>query len=129
MASAEQQLNKFFRQLGAADQATLLAFAAFLASRGAAPAIPALPNEPVQQEPEIIAEPEVIERPAEESVVGALERLSRTYPMLAKKAMLNATSDLVATTIMQGADPAGVIDQLEEIFNTHYEQLKTGNTD
>ena len=129
MASAEQKLTGLFRQLGAQDQATLLAFAAFLASRSAAPAAPAVPEVPVPQEPEIIPEPEVIERPAEESVVGALKRLSKAYPMLDKKVMLNATSDLVATTIMQGADPVGVIDQLEEIFNTHYEQLKTGNTD
>ena len=132
MASAEQQLTGLFRQLGAQDQATLLAFAAFLASRGAVPAgpvMPAVPDVPVKQEPEIIPEPEIIERPAEESVVGALKRLSRTYPMLDKKVMLNATSDLVATTIMQGADPVGVIDQLEEIFSTHYEQLKAGNTD
>ena len=136
MASAEQQLTGLFRQLGAADQATLLAFAAFLASRGATPAVPGVPDAPinmpeppVKQEPGIIQEPEVIERPAEESVVGALKRLSTTYPMLDKKVMLNATSDLVATTIMRGSDPAGVIDQLEEIFRTHYEQLKAGNTD
>ena len=132
MASAEQQLTGLFRQLGAQDQATLLAFAAFLAGRSAtsaAPVVSATPDVPVPQEPEIIPEPEVIERPAEESVVGALKRLSKTYPMLDKKVMLNATSDLVATTIMQGADPVGVIDQLEEIFSTHYEQLKAGNTD
>ena len=71
--------------------------------------------------------PEIIERPAEESVVGALKRLSRSYPMLDKTEMLSATSDLVATSIMQGSDPAGVIDELEEIFHTHYEQLKSAN--
>ena len=132
MASPEQQLTGYFRNLGAADQATLLAFAAFLARRSATPAAPAVadtPDAPVKRPPEIIPEPEIIERPAEESVVGALKRLSKTYPMLDKKVMLNATSDLVATTIMQGADPAGVIDQLEEIFRTHYEQLIAGNTE
>lgn len=129
MASAEQQLSGLFRQLGAADQATLLAFAAFLVSRSATAAAPGVSDTPVKQAPETIAEPDIIERPAEESVVGALKRLSRTYPMLDKKVMLNATSDLVATTILQGADPAGVIDQLEEIFSTHYEQLIAGNTD
>ena len=36
--------------------------------------------------------------------------------------------DSVAAAV-QGADPVGVIDQLEEIFSTHYEQLKAGNTD
>ncbi len=130
MASPEQQLSGLFAQLGTEDRATLLAFAEFLASRRAVRATtPAIPDAPVRQAPESIPEPELIERPAEESVVGALKRLSKTYPMLDKKVMLNATSDLVATAIMQGSNPAGVIDQLEEIFSTHYEQLKAGNTD
>ena len=123
MASAEQQLSEYFRQLDAGDQATLLAFAAFLASRSPAPAVT------VKAEPVTIPEPEIIERPAEESVVGALKRLAKSYPMLDKTEMLSATSDLVATTIMQGTDPVGVIDELEEIFSTHYEQLVSGNKD
>ena len=41
--------------------------------------------------------------------------------------MLSATSDLVATNIMQGSEPGGVIDELEEIFRTHYEQLVSDN--
>jgi hypothetical protein len=41
--------------------------------------------------------------------------------------MLNATSDLVATALMQGAEPAGVIDKLEEIFASHYKELQSGN--
>ena len=123
MASAEQQLSEYFRQLDAGDQATLLAFAAFLASRSPAPAVT------VKAEPVTIPEPEIIERPAEESVVGALKRLAKSYPMLDKTEMLSATSDLVATTIMQGTDPVGVIDELEEIFSTHYQQLVSGNKD
>lgn len=121
MASVQQQLTELFQQLGAGDQATLLAFAAFLASR--TPAHSAT----VKVEPEVIPEPELIERPAQESVVGALKRLSKSYPMLNKAEMLSATSDLVATNIMQGSDPVGVIDELQEIFRRHYEQMKSGN--
>ena len=123
MASAEQQLTEHFRRLGAGDQATLLAFAAFLASRSPAPTVT------VKAEPVTIPEPEIIERTAGESVVGALKRLAKSYPMLDKTEMLSATSDLVATTIMQGTDPVGVIDELEEIFSAHYEQLVSGNKD
>lgn len=123
MASAEQQLTEYFQQLGAGDQATLLAFAAFLASRSPAPAVT------VKTEPVTIPEPEIIERPEGESVVGALKRLSKSYPMLDKTEMLSATSDLVATTIMQGRDPVGVIDELEDIFRTHYAQLVSRNKD
>jgi hypothetical protein len=121
MASAEQQLTELFRQLGAADQATLLDFAAFLASRTPVPRVI------VKPEPALIPEPELIERPAGESVVGALKRLSKSYPMLDKTEMLSATSELVATSIMQGNDPVAVIDELEVIFREHYGQLKSGN--
>jgi hypothetical protein len=69
----------------------------------------------------------MIERPPQESIVGALKRLSKSFPMLNKAEMLSATSELVATSLMQGSDPAGVIDELEKIFNAHYEQFKSGN--
>ena len=121
MASVQQQLTVLIQQLGAGDQATLLAFAAFLASRAPAHSVS------VKVEPEIVPEPELIERPAQESVVGALKRLSKSYPMLNKAEMLSATSDLVAASIMQGSDPVGVIDELQEIFRRHYEQMKSGN--
>jgi hypothetical protein len=121
MAPVQQQLTELFQQLGAGDQATLLAFAAFLASRTP------VHSATVKVEPEVVPEPELIERPAQESVVGALKRLSKSYPMLNKAEMLSATSDLVATSIMQGSDPAGVIDELQEIFHRHYEQMKSGN--
>ena len=123
MVSPEQQLTEYFQQLAAGDQATLLAFAAFLASRGG-PSHNATVKPP---EPVTIPEPEIIERPDEESIVGALKRLSKSYPMLDKAEMLNATSDLVATNIMQGSDPAGVINELEEIFSSHYAQLVSAN--
>jgi hypothetical protein len=121
MASKEQQLTEHFQQLGSGDQATLLAFAAFLASRSPAGTVT------VKAEPVTIPEPEIIERPEKESVVGALKRLSKSYPMLNKTEMLSATSDLVATTIMQGSDPVGAIDELEAIFRTHYAQLVSAN--
>ena len=123
MASAEQQLTGYFQQLAAGDQATLLAFAAFLASHSnLLHTVTVKPPEPVT-----IPEPEIIVRPDKESVVGALKRLSKSYPMLDKAEMLGATSDLVATNIMQGSDPVGVIDELEDIFRAHYEQLVSGN--
>jgi hypothetical protein len=123
MASAEQQLTEYFQQLAAGDQATLLAFAAFLASRSSLlQGVTVKPPEPV-----IIPEPEIMARPDGESVVGALKRLSKSYPMLDKAELLSATSDLVATNIMQGTDPVGVIDELEDIFRTHYTQLVSAN--
>jgi len=121
VASAEQQLTELFRQLTVGDQLTILAFVEFLASRRPAGAVA------VSKEPVVIPAPEAIERPAEESVVGALKRLAKTYPMLDKTEMLGATSDLVASNIMQGTDPVEVIDQLEDIFRSLYENLGSGD--
>ena len=119
MVSSDAQLLAIWGHLGAADRATLLAFAEFLQQRGA-------PSEqrPVPSRPVIIPEPEAIERPAKESVVAALKRLSKTYSMLDKSEMLSATSDMVATHIMQGTEASVAIDQLEEIFSEHYRQLR-----
>lgn len=119
MASPDEQLLAVWRHLGSGDRATLLAFAEFLQQRGT-------PSEqrPVASPPAGIPEPEAIERPAEESVVAALKRLAKTYPMMDKSEMLSATSDLVATHIMQGTETGPVIDQLEDIFSKHYRQLR-----
>jgi len=114
-------LQALFQRLTAGDQQTLLAFAEFLAGRS-------LPGSvTVSSEPVVIPEPEKIKRQPGESVVAALKRLAKTYPMLDKTVMLGATSDLVASNIMQGTDPVGVIDELEDIFRSQYEKLKSGN--
>ncbi|MDH3901369.1 MAG: Crp/Fnr family transcriptional regulator [Gammaproteobacteria bacterium] len=119
MASPDEQLLAIWRHLGSGERATLLAFAEFLQQRETTPN-----QRPVPSPPARIAEPEVIERPAEETVVAALKRLSKTYPMIDKSEMLSATSDLVATHIMQGTETSAAIDQLEEIFSEHYRQLR-----
>lgn len=118
MTETEQRLLDLLRRLGATDQASVLAFAEFLCSRGTAAA--AQPG-PLRAVPE----PEAIERPAQESVVAALKRLARTYPMLDKSEMLSATSEIVASHIMQGTEPGAVIDRLEAIFREHYQRLRS----
>jgi len=119
MNDTEQRLLGLLRQLGATEQASLLAFAEFLCSRQPASAA----KNPAQTL--AIPEPEPVERPPVESVVAGLKRLARTYPMLDKSEMLSATSDIVATHIMKGTEPAVVIDQLEGIFREHYERLRS----
>jgi len=118
MNETEQRLLGLLRQLGVTDQASLLAFAEFLCSRQPVVAVSS-------PSPQAVPEPEAVERPPVESVVAGLKRLARTYPMLDKSEMLSATSDLVATHIMKGTEPAAVIDQLEGIFREHYEQLRS----
>jgi hypothetical protein len=118
MTSSEHQLLDLYRRLGPDGQATLLAFAEFLCQRGA------YAVDPPREETVEIPEPAPILRPEHESVVAGLKRLSQTYPMLSKTEMLTATSELVARNIMQGTDPAQVIDQLEDIFREHYRKLR-----
>ena len=123
MATTEKHLLQLFNQLTAGDQASLLAFAEFLSSRGASE------TAAVRREPIAIPDPEQIDRPQEESIVGCLKRLAKTYPMLDKNEMLKATSELVATSIMQGGDTVEAVDRLERIFRDHYEQLRAGKVE
>lgn len=97
--------------LGPADRETLLAFAQFLAQRAGTA-------------PEPLPEPQIIPRPERESVVGALKRLSASYPMVDKAKMLNETSALVAQHVVQGRAVGEVIDELEVLFVAQYEKLK-----
>ena len=108
--AAERRLLAAFRALGEREQEMLLAFAEFLRERG----VPA-PDEP----PPV---PEPIPRPPEETVVAALKRLARTYPMLDKAEMLNEASALVAQHVLHGRPAAEVIDELERLFRTRYER-------
>jgi hypothetical protein len=123
VASTDQQLMEIYRRLGPGDRKTLLAFAEFLGQRTTGPAPRAVGGKTA---PVAVPEPLALERPAQESVVAGLKRLSKTYPMLDKSKMLSATSDLVATHIMQGTAAAEAIDTLEEIFREHYRQLQQG---
>jgi hypothetical protein len=118
MASLEDRLLKIFRQLGAANQSTLVAFAEFLATR---PETVPTVKPTVQQE---LPHPVAIPRPDKETVVAAVKRLSRTYPMLDKAKMLGETSDLVGQHILQGRVAAEVIDELEAVFVRNYRTLK-----
>ena len=125
MKPEQQQLLDLYAGLDEQARASLLAFAEFLASRGDVP--PVVAGKPPARQTQVPAQvpaPEEIERPGGESVVAALKRLAKTYPMLDKSEMLGATSDMVATHIMQGTEPVLVIDQLEETFAEHYRQLQ-----
>lgn len=109
-----RDLLSIARRLPEAERQNLLRFAEFLLQRvteapSAAPVIP---------------EPEPIPRPAQESVIKAMRRLSRTYPMLDRGPLLNETSTLMAQHVMQGRPAVEVIDELENIFRRQYEQLR-----
>lgn len=107
-----KRLHEFFAQLPAVQREQLLDYAEFLVARHGAPA-PAVP----------VPAPENIPRPAQESVVKAIKRLSATYPMVNRNKMLNETSLLMMQHVMHGRDAVEVIDDLEALFRAHYERL------
>ena len=110
MNRREKQLLAIYRQLPAEDAQTLEAFAEFLQQR----ATPEAVDLSIQDIP----------RPAQESVVAAIKRLSNTYPMLDKGKVLNETSALMSQHIIQGRAAQEVIDELEQLFRSHYQQLQ-----
>lgn len=111
--AAEKLLLRLFRSLSKDDRKTLLDLAEFFAQRADGEAVP-----------EALPEPQLKEGPADESVVLAIKRLSSSYYMLDRSAMLNETSALMAQHIMQGRDAAEVIAELETLFASQYEKVK-----
>lgn len=67
-----------------------------------------------------IQQPLDIPRPETETVVAAIKRLSKTYSMLDKAALLSQASTFMTQHIMQGRDAKDVIDELEDMFKQRY---------
>ncbi len=111
MNQEEKRLLSLYRALAGPQRDMLREFAEFLRARGATPAETAVPQSP-----------RAIPRPEGESVVGAIKRLSATYPMLERAQLLNETSLLVTQHVVHGRDAREVIDELEVLFRTRYEQ-------
>ena len=112
-SKAQRKLIKLFSSLNDARQQQLLEFAEFLVKKQASSA--------VDENPAPI-EPVIIPRPENESVIGAIKRLSKSYSMLNKDDMLHETSDLMTSHVLKGRPVEEVIDELEILFVTHYEK-------
>ncbi|MCK5717801.1 MAG: hypothetical protein KAH77_09965 [Thiomargarita sp.] len=105
--TVQQQLQKIIKKLPSEQQHSLLEFAEFLHSR----IVETLPQEP-----------QISPRPLKESVIAAIKRLSKSYPMLDKAVMLNETSHLMSEHILHGRDKIDVINQLETLFLQSYQK-------
>lgn len=110
---AARRLGEIIGRLPEEQQRTLLHFAEFLLAQ-----VP-------EAEPAPLPEPKDIPRPAEESVIKAMRRLSETYFMLERGRLLNETSVLMAQHVMQGRSAVEVIDELEVVFARHYEKVRS----
>lgn len=106
-----KKLLELFQNLEPDQQETLIAFAEFLVARnGGQPSAVPLP----------------IERPGEETVVMAIRRLVRTYPMLDRRSLMTDASQIMAQHALEGRAAEEVIDELELVFARHYEKMKAG---
>jgi len=109
-----QALLAAFEQLDARQQDMLMEFAATLAVRDDVPAPAVMRPEP---------------RPAEESVVAAIKRLTRAYPTAERRRLMGPVSLLMAQHALQGRAAAEVIDELEAVFERrHAKTARSANT-
>lgn len=114
ISADERRLLKRLRTLEPAERETLLAFADFLVERA----------EPHPREPAVAREPRPAPRPEQESVVGAIKRLSHSYDMLERDVLLHETSALMSAHVLQGRSATEVIDELEALFKRHYRDYR-----
>jgi hypothetical protein len=111
VSSKDKKLLALFARLNEQQQATLLDFAGFLASRPPAGSKSAI-------------KPRPLARPENETVVQAIRRLTRTYPMLKRHQLMNETSRCLAEHAIQGRPAAEVISELELVFVRQYQGTK-----
>jgi len=105
-----RRLEAAFGRLPSAQQEMVLEFAEYLLERHGEDAPP--------------QEPQWIERPEDESVIGAIKRLRLTYPMLDPSVLLPQTSELMSQHLTGGREAEEIIDELERMFRSHFNQLQ-----
>jgi len=108
MNPSAKNLLACFRALGKEDQHALLAFGEFLRAKTPQKAQPTAPL--------------AIARPEKESVVGAMKRLSKTYPMLNKEVILHQASAVMSQHVMGGKSAQAAIDDLEALFRRAFDE-------
>ena len=107
----EQALLKAFRQMTPPARCTLVDFAYYLSRRHPVAALP-VSEQPLQ-----------VPRPVEESVIAAIRRLARTYPMLDSDNVFSAATTLMTRHVMGQQAAVEVIDELEVMFKARYDDL------
>lgn len=106
----ERLLVERFRALPESARETLLEFLEFLHHRHA--------GRTVEDAPGYVP----VERPESESVVAAMQRLRKTYPMLDMDDLLHRASDLMSAHVVGGRPAGEVIDDLETLFRRAYDE-------
>lgn len=114
----QRKLLDLYLALEEQNRQSLMAFAEFLTGRGL---------EEAHFEPEPLQTFKSIPRPESESVVKAIKRLSESYFMLERDQMFSETSSLMMAHVMQGRGAVEVINDLETLFERHYQRYRDGD--
>lgn len=104
MAPERKRLLELFERLAAEQQSSLLDYAEFLAARRHV-AVPRAESAP---------------RPAVETVVQAIKRLNRSYPMMQRHRLMPAVEKLLAEHLIDNRPAPQVIDEMEALFAAEY---------
>lgn len=70
-----------------------------------------------------------IPRPESETVVEAIKRLTKTFPMLDPASLFSETSGFMSESLIGGKPAKEVIDKLEALFRERYEAARSDGTD
>ena len=95
-------------------RSSLLDFAEYLAQKSSLAEISVETQEKSQ--------PVVIARPENENVINAIKRLRASYYMLNTDGLLNEASTLMTQYMVHGRDQQAVIDDLETLFDNHFQK-------
>jgi len=113
MTPAERNLLRIYRALPESRREGLVDYAEYLLARAEKEGEPCAAS----------LQPLAIPRPESESVVQAIKRLSATYPMLKRDALLHETSRCMTDHILHKRPAGEIIDELEALFRRQYETL------
>jgi len=111
VASKKSLIIKHYQQLDEQGRQSLLDYAEFLHLKFSRQEVDETPQQPL-----------TLDRPTDETVVGAIKRLKESYFMLDTDLLLNETSALMAQFMVQGRSVESVIDDLHSLFEKQYEK-------
>lgn len=121
LESQAARLQRVFAALPEQDQQTLLSFAEFALQRSGAQ----LPERAPSLPEGVLPEPRFEESPEDETVSGALARLSRVYAMLDVEALqAQASLGILEGRAMREKTARQLIDEMERFYAERYQRAR-----
>ncbi len=113
MSNELQRLTRLLDGMSLEHKKSVLDYAEFLKQKSQ--------QAPANLEPQKKLQPLKQARPDDENIINAIKRLRASYFMLNTDGLLNETSALMTQHIVQGRDAVEVIDDLEILFEQHFQ--------